>query len=51
MNFLLPYARLERLIRTMLTRQWDPDDWPIVKRELPKALEMRSRAARSGWFN
>ena len=51
MKFLLPYVGLELLIRTMLTRQWDSADWPLVKRKFKKALELRSRVARSGWFN
>ena len=50
-RFLLPYVRIELLIRTMLTRRWDPDHSPIVKREFKRALELRSRVARSGWFN
>jgi hypothetical protein len=51
MHFLLPYVRLELLIRTMLTRQLDEDAWPMVKAELRKALEMRSRLRRAGWWN
>lgn len=38
MQFLLPYARLELLIRTVRTRRWDPDHWPLVKHALVKAL-------------
>jgi hypothetical protein len=49
--FLLPDARLELLIRTMLARQWDPDHWPLVKHELVKALAMRRSPTRAGWWN
>jgi hypothetical protein len=51
MEFLLPYARLELLIRAMLTRNWDPDYWPVVKHELVKALAIRRQLARAGWWN
>lgn len=40
MEFLLPYARLELLIRTMRTRTWDPEAWPLVKHELIRALKL-----------
>jgi hypothetical protein len=51
MKFLLPYARLELLIRTMLTRTWDPDHWPIVRHELVRALKLRRELRRAGWWN
>jgi hypothetical protein len=51
MNFLLPYTRIELLIRTMLTRRWDPEAWPIVKQELVKALALRRQVRRAGWWN
>jgi hypothetical protein len=33
MPFLLPYVRIELLIRTMLTETWAPEAWPVVKHE------------------
>ena len=39
MDFLLPYARIELLIRTMLTRTWAPEAWPLVKHELAKSAQ------------
>jgi hypothetical protein len=51
MHFLLPYARIELLIRTMLTRTWAPEAWPVVKHELAKALKLRRHIARAGWWN
>jgi hypothetical protein len=50
-NFLLPYTRVELLIRMMLTRTWDPEVWPLVKHELIKALALRRSMARAGWWN
>jgi hypothetical protein len=51
MRFLFPHIRVELLIRTMLTRKWDEDAWPIVKLELRKALALRSKLRRAGWWN
>ena len=49
--FLLPYARIELLIRTVLTETWAPEAWPVVKQEFVKALKLRSYIARTGWWN
>jgi hypothetical protein len=51
MDFLLPYARLELLIRTMTTRTWAPEAWPLVKLELIRAIRLRRRLARAGRWN
>jgi hypothetical protein len=51
MHYLLPYVRLELLIRTMLTRRSHAEHWPLVKHELVKALAMRRSMARAGWWN
>jgi len=50
-EFLLPYVRLELLIHTMRTRTWAPEAWPLVKRELIRALKLRRELARAGWWN
>ena len=46
-----PYARIELLIRTMLTRTWAPEAWPLLKHELTKALKLRRHIAQAGWWN
>jgi hypothetical protein len=51
MPFLLPYSRIELVIRTMLTTMWTPEAWPVVKHEFAKALKLRSHIARAGWWN
>jgi hypothetical protein len=38
MNFLFPHIRVELLIRTMLTREWDDEAWPIVREEFKRAM-------------
>jgi hypothetical protein len=48
---LLPYARIELLIRTMLTETWAPEAWPVVKHEFVKAMKLRGYIARAGWWN
>jgi hypothetical protein len=42
---------VELLIRTILTRQWDDDTWPLVRQEFVKALALRSRLRKAGWWN
>jgi hypothetical protein len=49
--FLLPYVRIELLIRTMLTETWAPEAWPVVKHEFVKAMKLRHHIARAGWWN
>jgi hypothetical protein len=51
MPFLLPYARIELLIRTMLTTTWAPAAWPLVKHEFVKAMKLRRHIAQAGWWN
>jgi hypothetical protein len=51
MPFLLPYARIELLIHTMLTETWADEAWPVVKHEFAKALMLRRYIARAGWWN
>jgi hypothetical protein len=50
-HFLFPHIRVELLIRTMLTREWDDETWPIVRQEFVKALALRSRLRKAGWWN
>ena len=46
-----PWLRVSLLIRTMLGTRWDAETWPLVKAEFKKALALRSRIKRAGWFN
>ena len=48
MHFLFPHIRVELLIRSILTRQWDDEAWP---QEFVKALALRSRLRKAGWWN
>ena len=41
-HFLFPHIRVELLIRTILTRQWDDDAWPLVRQEFVKAMALSS---------
>jgi hypothetical protein len=51
-HFLFPHFRVELLIRrTILTRQWDEENWPMVRQEFVKALALRSRLRKVGWWN
>ncbi len=45
-----PWLRVSLLIRTMLQTRWDAQIWPQVKTEFKKALALRSRIERAGWF-
>jgi hypothetical protein len=47
-HFLFPHIRVELLIRTILTRQWDDEAWPLVRQEFVKALALRSRLRKAG---
>ena len=49
--YLLPWLRVELLIRTILTTQWDAETWPTIRQELPRVLKIRSRVAKDGWWN
>jgi hypothetical protein len=51
MSFLFPHIRVELLIRTILTRQWDDETWPVVREEFKKAMALRSKLRRAGWWN
>jgi hypothetical protein len=45
----LPHIRVELLLRTMLTRQWDDETWPVIRQTIQKALALRSRLRKAGW--
>ena len=35
----------------MLHERWSAEAWPQVKAEFTKALALRSKIQRAGWFN
>jgi hypothetical protein len=49
--YLLPWLRVALLIRSIRATTFDEDTWPTAKTVLTRALAMRSRLAREGWWN
>jgi hypothetical protein len=49
--FLLPWVRVALLIRSILATPFDETTWPTAKTTLARALTMRSRLSREGWWN
>lgn len=49
--FLLPWLRLELLVRSITSTMWDAQAWPVVRAELGPALRMRAAVRREGWWN
>jgi len=49
--FLLPWLKANLLIRSITSRTWNAQDWPIVKAHLGRALEIRRDLSREGWWN
>jgi hypothetical protein len=49
--YLLPWIRVALLIRSIRTTTFDEATWPTAKTVLARALAMRSRLAREGWWN
>jgi hypothetical protein len=45
-----PWLRLHLVMRDLFTTSWGKD-WPIVKREIMRCVELRRAMIRSGWFN
>jgi hypothetical protein len=50
MLFLLPWLRVNLLIRSITGHVWDERTWPIAK-ALGRALEIRRHLARTGSWN
>jgi hypothetical protein len=46
-----PRLRIQLLLRSMLGTRWDHQTWPTIQAEMKKALAMRRRIQRAGWFN
>ena len=49
--YLLPWVRAALLIRSVRSTTFDETMWPTAKTVLARALVMRSRPAREGWWN
>ena len=49
--FLLPWIRINLLIRLIRRTTWDDATWPTVKAALARALDMRRQINREGWWN
>ena len=48
---LLPWMRVNLLIRSITSQIWPDEQWRILKPELRRALEIRSQIRREGWWN
>jgi hypothetical protein len=51
MPYLLPWLRVNLLIRSLTERVWHERDWPIAKAHLGRALEIRHDLGRAPWWN
>ena len=51
-HFRFPQISVELVIRTILTRQWDDEAWPLVRQEFVKALAPQPTTSRkAGWWS
>jgi len=46
-----PWLRINRVLRAMLTTRWSAEAWAEIRVEFKKALALRSKIRRAGWFN
>jgi hypothetical protein len=49
--YLLPWVKVNLLIRSITGRIWPEDQWRIIKPQLRRALEVRIQLGREGWWN
>ena len=49
--FLLPWLKVNILIRSITSHILPDEQWRILKLELRRALEIRSQIRREGWWN
>jgi hypothetical protein len=49
--YLLPWLRVELLLRSILTTRRDEATWVVVRLQIPRLLAMRRQVARDGWWN
>ena len=45
------WLRINRVLRVMLHERWSAEAWAQVRVEFRRALALRSRIRRAGWFN
>jgi hypothetical protein len=48
---LLPWVKVNLLIRSITGRVWDDHTWPMAKAHLGRALEIRRDLSREAWWN
>jgi hypothetical protein len=46
-----PWLRIQLLLRALLATRWDAETWRQVRTSIPKALALKGRLERAGWFN
>ena len=49
--FLLPWIKVNLLIRSIAQRTWPEAEWRIIKPHLRRALEVRRDVSREAWWN
>jgi len=49
--YLLPWVKVNMVIRSITRATWPDEQWRILKPELRRALEMRSQLRRGGRWN
>ena len=45
------WLRINRVMRVMLHTQWSGEQWAVVMAEFKKAVALRVKIRRAGWFN
>jgi hypothetical protein len=46
-----PWPRINRIMRVMLRTHWTIEQWAVVMAEFKKAVALRVKIRRAGWFN
>lgn len=46
-----PWLRLQRVLRAILTEEWNAEAWRQIKPEITTVFAARRRVWRAGWFN
>ena len=49
--YLLPWVKVNVLIRSITGRVWPEEEWKIIKPHLRRALEIRRDLSRAPWWN
>jgi len=45
------WLRINRVLRVMLHTRWTAEAWAVIRVEFRRALALRSKIRRAGWFN